>query len=75
MSPNYESNTNSKYNRFIHSTIQMALVVLLSNVGYLNCHSLSDRHFQHMTAKVLFHTHPNGNTSETELSDLSFQHT
>ena len=53
----------------------MALVVLLSNVGYLNCHSLSDRHFQHMTAKVLFHTHPNGNTSETELSDLSFQHT
>ena len=65
MSPKYDSNTNSKYSSFIHSEVHMALSVTLSNAGHLNCHSLFDRHFQHMTAKVLFHTHPNRNTSMT----------
>ena len=47
-------------NIFIHW-----LSITLSNVGHLNYHSRSDRHFQHRTPKVLFRTHPNRNTSMT----------
>ena len=54
MSPNYDSNMNSRYNSFIHSEVHMTLSVTISNVGHVNYHSLSERHFQHRTAKVLF---------------------
>ena len=74
MSPKYDSNMNNNHNNFIYSEIRMALSITLSYIGHLNYHSLSDRRFQHMTAMVLFHTHPNTNTSKTSLSDLSFQH-
>ena len=70
MSPMYDSNMKSKYNSFIDSSPHMSVSVTISNVGHLNSHSLPDCQFQHMTAKVLFHTHPNRNTSMTLLSDL-----
>ena len=35
MSPKYDSTMNSRYNRFIHSEIHMALSITLSNVGQL----------------------------------------
>ena len=41
----------SKCNSLIDSSPHMSLSVRLSNVGHLNCHSLSHRHFQHMTAR------------------------
>ena len=65
MSPKYNSNMNSRYNSLIHSEVHMTLSVTISNVGHINCHSRSHRHFQHRTAKVLFHSHPNRNTSMT----------
>ena len=65
MSPRYDLTMNSKYNRFIHSEIHMALSITLSNAGHVNRHSLHDCHFQHMSAKVLFHTTPNTNLSMT----------
>ena len=65
MSPNYDSNMNNGYNSLIHSEVHMTLKVTISNVGHVNCHSRSHRHFQHRTARVLFHTHPNRNTSMT----------
>ena len=65
MSPKYDSNMNRKYNNFIDSTPHMSLSATLSNLGHLNYHSRSHRDFQHMTAKVLFHTDPNRNTSMT----------
>ena len=71
MSSNYDSKLNSRYSSFIHSELHMALSVTLSNIGQVNCHSLSHRHFQHMTIKVLFHTQPNyDHTSTTSLSNL-----
>ena len=57
MSLTYDSNMNSKYKSFINSSPHMSILVTLSKVGHINCHSLSHRHFQHITSKVLFHTH------------------
>ena len=59
MSPKYDSNMNNSYNRFIQSAPHLSQSITLSNVGPLNCHMPSHRHFQRRTAKVLFHTHPN----------------
>ena len=71
MSPEYDSNVNSNYSKFIHSVPPLSQSITLSNVGHLNCYSLSNRHFQHMTAKVLFRRNQNWTTWMTETVKVS----
>ena len=38
MSPKYDSNKNSKSNRFMQSVPPLSQSITLSNIGHLNCH-------------------------------------
>ena len=59
MSSYYDSNMNSNYNSFIESTPHMSLSITLSDVGHLNCHSLT------VTSQgtVSFNTNPDFSTN------------
>ena len=72
MSPKYDFK-NEQEVQLLYTLRDTRHCQLHSNFGHRTCHSLRHRHFQYMTAKVLFHTHPKENASISKLSDLYFQ--
>ena len=65
MSQTHDSNMNSNQNSFNQSELHMVLSITLFIVRQLNCQSLSQCYFHHLTPKVVFHTYPNKNISTT----------